>query len=189
MNKAKIIQALQNYSPDNTSEINFKQEILDFIHQNPEDYYKSSFQLGHLTGSAWIVSPDYQLVLLTHHRKLNKWLQPGGHTEEQDEDMQTTALREAQEETGLNEMELAQTEIFDLDIHLIPARGEMPAHPHLDFRYLIFASPNERLNITAESNDLRWFKLEEVVQLIDNESIMRMLDKTRRILNLDSRVY
>jgi 8-oxo-dGTP pyrophosphatase MutT (NUDIX family) len=181
MNTEKVIQALENYFPSNAIEIKFKQEMLDFVQNNPNDFYKSSFQLGHLTGSAWIISPDYQQVLLTHHRKLNKWLQPGGHIEEGDEDMQFTALREAQEETGLQQLSLAILDIFDLDIHLIPAKGDMPAHPHLDFRYLILASPEEPLNITIESNDLKWFRLAEVSQVSDNESIMRMLKKTEKL--------
>jgi ADP-ribose pyrophosphatase YjhB (NUDIX family) len=89
---------------------------------------------GHFTGSAWLVSADGERVLLTHHRKLGRWLQLGGHADGEG-DLAAVALREAEEESGLSRL-LVEPEIFDLDRHLIPARGSEPAHWHYDVRFL-----------------------------------------------------
>ncbi len=96
-----------------------------FIDSHP-DCFERSCQVGHITGSAWIVNRAGDRVLLTHHRKLGRWLQPGGHSDG-DPDTLEVALREAREESGLDVRALDEA-IFDLDVHLIPARGHEPAH-------------------------------------------------------------
>jgi 8-oxo-dGTP pyrophosphatase MutT (NUDIX family) len=132
---------------------------------------------GHLTGSAWIVSPDRRLTLLTHHRKLDKWLQLGGHADG-DSDLLAVARREAEEESGLSRLRPLGSEIFDLDRHWIPARGNEPGHHHYDLRFLIEADPAEPLRITNESKDLAWVEISRVVELNPEESMMRMVRKT-----------
>ena len=102
---------------------------------------------GHLTGSAWVVDARRQRTLLTHHRKLDKWLQLGGHADG-DADLLAVALREAEEESGLKRLRAIDREIFDLDRHLIPARKDEPEHWHFDLRFMIEADPDEPLLIT-----------------------------------------
>lgn len=132
---------------------------------------------GHLTGSAWIVSPTRDRVLLTHHHKLDKWLQLGGHADG-DADLARVALREAQEESGLARVRLVSPRIFDLDRHLIPARKQDPEHYHYDLRFLFEADPAEPLTVSSESKDLAWVELERVVALNPEESMARMVRKT-----------
>ncbi|MCU0446224.1 MAG: NUDIX hydrolase [Microscillaceae bacterium] len=177
MNNLQTIYLIKNYQSSYPLELQYQTQILHLIETYPDDFYKSTLTAGHLTGSAWIVSSDYQQILLTHHRKLDKWLQPGGHCETDDADIWATAWREAQEETGLQSLQKTTENIFDIDVHWIPARGDMPAHEHHDIRFLFVAQAQEALNISAESNDLRWFTREEVLQLTDNESIIRMVRK------------
>ena len=110
---------------------------------------------GHFTGSAWVVSADGARTLLTHHRKLDRWLQPGGHADG-DVDLAGVALREAQEETGVAGLRLEDGAIFDLDRHWIPVRGQVPGHWHYDVRYLVRAGVDERFVVSAESHDLAW---------------------------------
>lgn len=110
---------------------------------------------GHFTGSAWVVSADAQRVLLTHHRKLDLWLQPGGHADG-DSDLARVALREAEEETGVAGLRLRDREIFDLDCHAIPARGSEPEHLHYDVRYVVQAGDDERFVVSEESHALAW---------------------------------
>jgi 8-oxo-dGTP pyrophosphatase MutT (NUDIX family) len=177
MNYLQTLQLISQYPANQAIEKEFKTQIIDLLQKYPDDFYKSSLEVGHLTGSAWLVSPDYRQILLTHHRKLAKWLQPGGHCESTDESIFATAWREAHEETGIKSLQKTSESIFDIDIHLIPARGTMPAHYHYDIRFLILANPEEPLNISEESNDLRWFTYESVLELTDNESITRMVKK------------
>jgi 8-oxo-dGTP pyrophosphatase MutT (NUDIX family) len=133
---------------------------------------------GHLTASAWIVDAARRRTLLTHHRKLDRWLQLGGHVDG-DPDLAASALREAREESGLQKLTLVSGEIFDLDRHRIPARGAEPEHWHYDVRFLIEADPCEPLAITSESKDLAWVELAQVAELNPDESLRRMVRKTR----------
>jgi 8-oxo-dGTP pyrophosphatase MutT (NUDIX family) len=134
---------------------------------------------GHLTGSAWIVSADRKRTLLTHHLKLDKWLQLGGHADG-DSDLLRVAMREAQEESGLTQLRAVDSALFDVDRHWIPERKSEPGHYHYDFRFLIEADPAEPLRITSESKDLAWVEIERVAALNPEESMARMVRKTFR---------
>lgn len=127
---------------------------------------------GHFTGSAWLVSADGQRALLTHHRKLGRWLQLGGHADG-DHDLSAVALREAQEESGLPALRLASQEIFDLDRHWIPERGAVPGHWHYDVRYVVMAGSDERFAVSEESLDLAWREVADIA-LQQDESLQRM---------------
>jgi 8-oxo-dGTP pyrophosphatase MutT (NUDIX family) len=132
---------------------------------------------GHLTGSAWIVSPDRRRTLLTHHRKLDRWLQLGGHADGEG-DLLGVAAREAREESGLAEVRPLDPGLFDFDRHWIPARGDQPGHWHYDFRFLFVADPAAALAISTESKDLAWVELAQVAALNPSESLARMVRKT-----------
>jgi len=128
---------------------------------------------GHFTGSAWLVSADGERVLLTHHRKLGRWLQLGGHADGE-RDLAGVALREAEEESGLHDL-VVEAEIFDLDRHLIPARGKEPAHWHYDVRYVVRATGSEAFAVSEESLDLAWRPIRAIAQDAQaDESLRRM---------------
>jgi len=151
------------------------QNLLEFVQQNPNCFDRSNL-IGHITGSAWVVSADSQRIVLIHHKKLNKWMQPGGHSDGNPHTA-TVALREATEETGLNNLKLASEDIFDLDIHQIPERVGEPAHDHFDVRFVVRAGTNETLHINDEVSDLRWFDLKEILAMNLEESVLRMARK------------
>lgn len=131
---------------------------------------------GHFTGSAWLVDRAGRRVLLTHHRKLGRWLQLGGHADG-DQDLALVALREAEEESGLSGLSV-EPGLFDLDRHWIPARPDVPAHWHYDARYVVRAGENEAFTVSEESLDLAW---REIVSLVDDvdvdPSVRRMASK------------
>lgn len=133
---------------------------------------------GHFTASAWIVDAARGRTLLTHHHKLDRWLQLGGHVDGE-ADLAAAALREAREESGLTRLRLVTPEIFDVDRHRIPARGAEPEHWHYDVRFLIEADLAEPLTVSSESKDLAWVRLEDVAGLNPSESLARMVRKTR----------
>lgn len=151
-------------------------EIIRFAEAHADCLLRSCAP-GHLTGSAWIVSPDRRRTLLTHHHKLDKWLQLGGHADG-DGDLLAVALREAREESGLTRLRAVSAEIFDCDRHLIPARKTEPEHYHLDLRFMIEADPDEPLIISSESKDLAWVEMTRVTALNPEESMARMVRKT-----------
>ncbi|MBA8886434.1 8-oxo-dGTP pyrophosphatase MutT (NUDIX family) [Dokdonella fugitiva] len=117
---------------------------------------------GHLTGSAWLVSADGERVLLTHHRKLDRWLQLGGHADG-DADLARVALREAEEESGLLDLEV-EPAVFDLDRHRIPARGDEPEHWHYDVRFVVRARGSEAFVVGEESHALAWRDVAEIAR-------------------------
>jgi 8-oxo-dGTP pyrophosphatase MutT (NUDIX family) len=145
---------------------------------------------GHVTAAAWILSSDRRRVLLTHHRKLDRWLQLGGHTDGQC-DVEEAALREAREESGLSHFEFVRIEgallPFDLDVHEIPARYDAngtlieDAHEHHDVRFLLIAG-DDAIQASDESHDVRWCTPAEVRELTDDESVLRMLRKALELL-------
>lgn len=151
-------------------------EYFPFMAAHPDCLWRTCLD-GHLTASAWIVDPERKRTLLTHHRKLDRWLQLGGHVDGE-ADLAAAALREAAEESGLTRLRLVSPEIFDVDRHRIPARGAEPEHWHFDVRFLIEADPAEPLKISSESKDLAWVALEEVAVRNSEESLARMVRKT-----------
>jgi|TARA_B100000929_G_scaffold9390_1_gene7944 8-oxo-dGTP pyrophosphatase MutT (NUDIX family) len=151
--------------------------MLDFYNKDGNSFSKDN-KKGHFTGSAWIVSPDRFMVLMTHHRKLNMWLQLGGHADGT-EDLISVAIREAKEESGFNEFVLLSDRIFDLEIHDVPAIADEPVHYHYDVRFLLEADPkNNTIIISDESHDVRWIPLDKVVKLNPENSMQRMVKKT-----------
>lgn len=151
-------------------------DTIAFIQAHPDHLLRTCLE-GHLTGSAWIVSPDRTRTLLTEHRKLHKWLQLGGHADG-DPDLRAVALREAWEESGLTRLRPVGSELFDVDRHRIPARGNEPEHWHHDLRFLIEADPDEPLVVSSESKALSWVPLSAVTGLNAEESMARMVRKT-----------
>ena len=127
---------------------------------DPGNPYVRERTQGHFTASSWLVSRDGTRTLLTHHRKLGLWLQPGGHADG-DRDLRRVALREAQEETGLAGL-VVEPAIFDLDRHWIPEHRGVPAHWHYDVRYVVRAGADERFVVSAESHALAWRGVVEV---------------------------
>jgi 8-oxo-dGTP pyrophosphatase MutT (NUDIX family) len=143
------------------------------------DCFQRSCRPGHLTGSAWVVDPARTKVVLTHHRKLDRWLQLGGHADG-DPDLLAVALREAREEAGLTRLRPLAAELFDVDRHRIPARGADPEHWHYDLRFLIEADSAEPLVVSDESHAVAWVALDEVSRRNPSESMARMVRKTVR---------
>lgn len=155
-----------------------------FLASSPEVFQRAHIP-GHFTGSALVCDPHLLRVALTHHRKLDKWLQFGGHADG-DENLARVALKEAEEESGLPRLAYLDFEEslgcphhpvpFDLDIHEIPARGTDPPHLHYDVRFLL-VSEVATLQINEESHQLGWFTLPEARQKTQEQSMLRQFEK------------
>lgn len=167
-----LFTQINEYTPwDNTEETHRKAVLAFLKNGNPG---------SHITGSAWVVDQTGDKALLTLHTKLNKWLQPGGHGEP-DEAVRDTALREAEEETGLASLELLNPGIFDIDVHRIPPNGDTPGHYHYDIRFILLADGGEKLKISRESKDLKWVSFDEIPSLTgQSPGILRMLAKSKQ---------
>ena len=157
-----------------------------FVNETPRCFARSTLA-GHVTGSALVTDAALSQVLLTHHRKLGKWLQLGGHADA-DVHPERIALREAREESGLGNLALlpyesffllgsCETIPFDLDIHVIPERKDTPAHTHYDIRFLLIADASQPIHRSEESNDLGWIAVDEAYGLTGERSMHRQFDK------------
>jgi 8-oxo-dGTP pyrophosphatase MutT (NUDIX family) len=177
---------LRRHAPADAKEARDVAEVLAFLDRHA-DPFDRGIREGHLTGSAVVVSATGDRVLLLHHRKLRRWLQPGGHAEAGERDGEAVALREAREETGIEGLTLhpLAPRPLDVDVHPIPARGDEPAHRHLDLRYLVVAPRDASLRrLAAEARALRWFAWEDLGTLDLDPGLRRALQAARALLGV-----
>ncbi len=185
MNREDLLRALEGHAPAGDEEAASLVRILRFL-QEPADPFARANPKGHITASAVIGRPDGSEFLLVHHRKLSRWLQPGGHTEASDASAFDAALREAREETGISRFEapLGRT-ILDVDVHAIPPHGRDPAHSHFDIRYLLTSTEDAREHAASAEDPgrpMRWVSLEDARALNVDPSLARALGKARSAL-------
>jgi len=175
---------LRRHEPRDPREAADLAVILAFVARHP-DPFDRQIPEGHLTGSALVLSAAGDRVLLLFHRKLGRWLQPGGHAEPGETSGDVVALREAREETGIGALVLHPTASrpLDVDVHAIPAHGDEPAHQHLDLRYLVLALTEAPLRLAvAETRALRWFAWDELDGLDLDPGLRRALTTARALL-------
>jgi len=191
MHRRPLLQMLARYRETFPQEAGVVDRVCRLVEMHA-DCFKRTCRPGHITAAAWIISPDRRRCLLTHHRKLDRWLQLGGHADGHWA-VEEVALREAREESGLAAFDLVPIDgvpmPFDLDVHEIPARYDAEghlledAHEHHDVRFLLIAHEGQQICCSDESHALRWFTPEEVERLTDEESVLRMLRKALELLD------
>lgn len=170
-----LLEALRRYGDRYPEEAETVERFITFV-AGHADCFERTLQIGHVTGSAWLVDATGEKVLLTHHRKLDRWFQLGGHADGES-DVLKVALREALEESGLETVEPHSRDLFDIDIHRIPQRGFEPAHWHYDIRFALICRGSEAYTVGEESHDLRWIAVSAVQELSNEESMLRMAHK------------
>lgn len=184
----KVLPLYPAHITSSEKELQTLEKFSDLMSEKNSDCFDRSCLPGHITGSAVVVNKTFTKTVLTHHKKLNKWLQLGGHSDG-DNFPQRVSLREAIEESGIQEVSLVSPVTMqivsieralpiDFDIHDIPARKDEPAHFHFDVRFIIVAE-NESLTISDESNDLKWFGLDEVKSVTSETSTLRQVEKIK----------
>jgi len=175
MHRQFLLEKLTRHRSDDEQEQAMLEKIIAFVNDNA-NCFDRELSIGHITGSAWIINKERSHVLLTHHKKLNRWLQLGGHSDG-DANTLAVALKEGREESGLDVTPLSEN-IFDVDVHLIPARQQEQEHYHYDVRFLLEADSQQPFVVSEESHDLAWVAIEALPDMIDEVSLLRMLKKT-----------
>lgn len=157
----KILESLKSYRTSYVEEEKFVKATIAFIESNDNPFSRRNLA-GHVNGSAWVLSADGKKSLLNFHKKLNRWLQFGGHSDD-NPNTWSVALREATEETGFKDLEFVVLNIFDVDVHTIPENlnKKEPEHLHYDIRFLLKTHETDFV-ISEESNSLKW---------VDNDDI------------------
>jgi len=178
MDRRTLLAALADYRARHPDEHLVVERFVALLRDEPRCFERDAFEPGHVTGSAWLVDRAGERVLLTHHKKLGRWLQLGGHADG-DEDVLRVALREAAEESSLA-VAPVDTALFDVDVHEIPARGADPRHCHFDVRFALEAIGGDSFRVSRESHALRWVAIDALQTLTQEASMLRMARKWRR---------
>ncbi len=181
--KTELLEELRRYRPGDLQEAQNHRAVLDLLCYGAAPFSRAEFVPGHITASCFIVDPSSSRILLHHHRRLNRWLQMGGHVDGSESAIEA-ALREGAEESGLPDLELLTGEVIDVDVHEIPPAGDEPEHLHFDLRYAVATSSPESIMIAPEeSNELSWFELDRAIPLMNECASSRAILKIKRLLS------
>jgi 8-oxo-dGTP pyrophosphatase MutT (NUDIX family) len=181
IDKASILVELDRYVSGDEAEAVSLTKIRDLLMRASDPFTRKETE--HITASAVVAQPDGSAFLLVHHRRLDRWLQPGGHIEPEDESTLAAALREAREETGIQSFETPfDGRILDLDVHPIPAFPDRPPHVHFDLRYVATTRRDPPPHPSDEVLAARWFGLVEALAAGVDASLARALKKAKALL-------
>ena len=169
---APLEEAFRGYADRWPDEADTAAVFLELLADGADPFMRERLA-GHFTASSWLVDATGTRALLTHHRKLARWLQLGGHADG-DRDLANVALREAEEESGLADLRV-EAELFDLDRHWIPERGDVPGHWHYDARYVVRTGGSEDFVVSEESLDLAWRDIVDIANDPASDDSMRRM--------------
>lgn len=179
MNRRHDLQVrLLACQPTDPLEANHLRRLHALLEAPADPFHRGQFEPGHVTASAFVLSPDGGSLLLILHGKLHRWLQPGGHVDALDGDVEAAARREVAEEVDLHDLTavLAPGVPFDIDVHDIPALKNEPAHAHFDVRFLFRAS-SLAMRAGSDARAAQWVRLEAVQALESDASVLRAVAK------------
>lgn len=169
---------LDAHVPADTTEAAHRDAMRALCDAPGDPFGRDHWAPGHFTASAFVLAPDADELLLIFHGKLHRWLQPGGHVDPDDVDILAAARREVAEETGLADVEVVGEGLFDVDVHVIPARKGDPEHRHFDARVLLRAR-TRAFTAGSDAKDARWVRLDAVNAHESDDSVMRAVAKLR----------
>lgn len=173
---------IARYQPADAEEARHQRAMLGLLEgdsaamASSDPFARDHYFPGHFTASAFVLAPDDSAVLLVLHGKLHRWLQPGGHVEPDDTDLEAAARREVTEETGATELERVGDSLLDLDVHGIPSLKGAPPHNHYDARYL-FRARRKGLRAASDAADARWVPRGQMHTVESDRSVMRAMEK------------
>jgi 8-oxo-dGTP pyrophosphatase MutT (NUDIX family) len=173
---SSTLEVLRQYVPVGPLEANHLARMIDLANTGSSAFSRENYTPGHFTASAFVISPGRDRVLLILHSKLHLWLQPGGHVDPNDDSLVTASRRELLEETGLTNVTLVQASPIDLDVHVIPARVEMPSHEHFDVRFL-FQTNDAAYRAGSDALDAKWLPIAALTTTSTDESVRRAVQK------------
>ena len=161
----ELLTELKKYEPFDDVERKYVDETIEFLENGRNQFLRTNLE-RHVVAGAFLLNKKLDKILLTHHKALDRWLQFGGHSDGESDSL-NVALREVNEESGINNVDIGCGKIFDVDIHTIPANSKKnePEHKHIEIRF-VFTTPEEKFVISDESDELAWFSLKDFYKMI-----------------------
>ena len=160
------VRLLEAWDPREPGQDVLRAEFLHHLATVPQAVHRTG-RPDHLTASALVLSADHTHVLLDLHRKVRRWLQFGGHLEPGDRSVADAALREAREESGIDDLRLLGSAPVRLDRHPAPCRGGEPGD-HLDVQWVAVAAPGAQPTASAESLEVAWWAVDALPETDDS---------------------
>lgn len=176
---AWLQDVLAEYAFSNPSENDAVSEFWKLLDHADDVTDPAHYLPGHITASAFALHPDGNSLLLIHHEKLDRWLQPGGHVEPGDQSLEDAARRELAEETGV--VEVVCLGLLDLDVHVIPERGDIPRHAHYDVRFA-FRCASTDIEALGGVHQSAWAPLTQLDRYDTDDSVRRAGAKLSRLI-------
>lgn len=164
----EFMKQVTEFIPTTTQERQDKRIILDYMNLFSHNILQRDNEFAHITSSGFIMNKTLDKVLMIHHNIRNKWAWTGGHADG-DTDLLYVAIKEAIEETGVNDIAPHIKSIASIDI--LPVYGHtrkgkyISTHLHLSIAYILIANENETLIVKEDENsDVRWFELDKFTE-------------------------
>ncbi len=174
--RSQLLRLLTEYQPADPVEREYRLRMLDLAAVAHDPFDRSHYEPGHFTASGFVIHPDGERVLLVHHAKIGRWLQPGGHIDPGDISPLHAAQREIGEETGVFDLAAVSDSIIDLDVHVFPALAAQLAHEHYDLRFA-FVAADDRVEVGDGVLAARWVPPSDLAGLEADTSVMRPIGK------------
>jgi 8-oxo-dGTP pyrophosphatase MutT (NUDIX family) len=143
------------HEPADGQALKSRELILLLLDCSPTPFSRSQFTPGHITCTGLVLAPNGLRVLLVHHRRLDRWLLPGGHVEPDDAEIWDAARREVIEETGAELIPDPAPRLVGMDVHGIPGKGAEPYHLHHDLLFS-FRAAGDSIQCSPESREVAW---------------------------------
>ncbi len=158
---------IENYVPYDDVEAKDKEVMLKYM-DTFDNLLVRDNEFAHFTASNWIVNKERTKVLMIYHNIYKSWAWTGGHSDGE-EDLLKVALKEAEEETGINNFKVLSNGIYSLEIIGVDAhekRGKrVAAHLHLDCCFLLEADEKDMIRIKEDENSgIQWVNIEDVIK-------------------------
>ena len=174
----KLLSVLDAYRPGSDEELRDVQRVRELARSG--DAWSRSLPV-HVTGSAVVVHPPTRRVLLRWHERMQGWLQVGGHADPGEVDPYAIALREAREETGLEDLVpwpvADEPRVMQVAIVPVPAGKGEPFHHHADIRYALATATPERIRAESDTAHLAWLSIDEALRLVGQDNLRTCLGR------------
>lgn len=160
--RTDLLRLLTGYQPVDADEQSFRDRMLDLAAVALDPFDRYHYEPGHFTASGFVLHPAGDRMLLIHHAKLDRWLQPGGHIDPEDGSPLHAAIREIAEEAGVSDIQPIADDLLDIDIHTFPRRGDQPTHLHFDLRFGFVAVDDALNRSESETHGAAWLGGDEL---------------------------